>query len=304
MRLSDRHEAFAALHESGCFVIPNPWDAGSARMMAALGAKALATSSAAHAFTLGRPDMGGVSRDEALAHAADLLAATGLPVSGDFEDGFGPAPGDVAETVRRAGEVGLSGCSIEDTVMAPGNPAHGFGAAVERVRAGVAAARALGRPFVFCARADGVMNGAYDLAEGIRRLQAFEAAGADLLYLPVPPGRAELAQVLAAVRKPVNALAAGPLKAMSVAELVQVLAAVSKPVNALAAGPLRGLGVADLAAMGVRRISTGSQIARVTHAAIREAVAAMLDEGSFAPLMRAAPGDEIDALLLRGAAVE
>lgn len=277
MRLSDRHEAFAALHESGCFVIPNPWDAGSARMMAALGAKALATSSAAHAFTLGRPDMGGVSRDEALAHAADLLAATGLPVSGDFEDGFGPAPEDVAETVRRAGEVGLSGCSIEDTVMAPGNPAHEFGAAVERVRAGVAAARALGRPFVFCARADGVMNGAYDLAEGIRRLQAFEAAGADLLYLPVPPGREELAQVLAAVRTPVNALAAGPLKAMSVAEL---------------------------AAMGVRRISTGSQIARVTHAAIREAVGAMLDEGSFAPLMRAAPGDEIDALLLRGAAVE
>lgn len=277
MRLADRHEVFAALHHSGCFVIPNPWDAGSARLMAALGAKALATSSAAHAFTLGRPDMGGVSRDEALAHAADLLAATGLPVSGDFEDGFGPSPEDVAETVRLAGEVGLSGCSIEDTLMAPGNPAHGFDAAVERVRAGVAAARALGRPFVYCARADGVMNGVYDLAEGIRRLQAFEAAGADLLYLPVPPGRAELAQVLAAVRK---------------------------PVNALAAGPLRGLTVAELAAMGVRRISTGSQIARVTHAALREAVAAMLDEGSFAPLLRAASGDEIDALLARGAAVE
>lgn len=277
MKLSDRHEAFAALHEGGCFVIPNPWDAGSARMMAALGAKALATSSAAHAFTLGRPDMGGVSRDEALAHAADLLAATDLPVSGDFEDGFGLAPEDVAETVRLAGEVGLSGCSIEDTMMASGSPAHGFEAAVERVRAGVASARALGRPFVFCARADGVMNGAYDLAEGIRRLQAFEAAGADLLYLPVPPGRAELAQVLAAVRKPVNALAAGPLKAMT---------------------------VADLAAMGVRRISTGSQIARVTHAAIRDAVTAMLDEGSFAPLMRAAPGDEIDALLRRGAETE
>lgn len=274
MRFSERHEAFAALHSSGCFVIPNPWDAGSARMMAALGARALATSSAAHAFTLGRPDMGGVSRDEALAHAADLLAATGLPVSGDFEDGFGLAPEDVAETVRLAGEVGLSGCSIEDTVMAPGNPAHGFDMAVERVRAGVAAARALGRPFVFCARADGVMNGAYDLAEGIRRLQAFEAAGADLLYLPVPPGRAELAQVLASV---------------------------TKPVNALAAGPLRSLTVTELAAMGVRRISTGSQIARVTHAALREAVSAMLDEGSFAPLLRAAPGSEIDALLERGA---
>lgn len=274
MRLGERHAAFHDLHRAGCFVIPNPWDAGSARMMAALGARALATSSAAHAFVLGRADMGGVSRDEALAHAQEILAATGLPVSGDFEDGFGAAPEAVAETVRLAGEVGLSGISVEDTAMGPGNPAHGFDAAVERVRAGVSAARALGRPFVFCARADGVMNGRYDLAEGIRRLQAFEAAGADLLYLPVPPGRAELAAVLAAV---------------------------TAPVNALAAGPLRGLTVADLAAMGVRRISTGSQIARVTHRAIRDCVSAMLGEGSFAPLMAAMPGDEVDALLAAGA---
>ena len=272
--LSARHEAFHDLHRAGCFVIPNPWDRGSARMMAALGAKALATSSAAHAFTLGRPDMGGVSRDEALAHAADLLAATALPVSGDFENGFGDAPDVVAETVRLAGEVGLSGISVEDTQMVPGNPAYGFDLAVERVRAGAAAARALGRPFVFCAQADGVMNGAYDLAEGIRRLRAYQAAGADLLYLPVPPGRAELAQVLAAVTTPVNALAAGPLKAMSVAEL---------------------------AAMGVRRISTGSQIARAAHAAIRDAVGPMLGQGSFAGIAAPASGDEIDALLQRGA---
>ncbi|MBE2274899.1 MAG: isocitrate lyase/phosphoenolpyruvate mutase family protein [Rhodobacteraceae bacterium] len=275
MRLSERHETFAALHRAGCFVIPNPWDRGSARMMAALGAKALATSSAAHAFTLGRADMGGVTRDEALAHAADLLAATGLPVSGDFENGFGDAPEVVAETVRLAAEAGLSGISVEDTRMAGAHPAYGRDLAVERIRAGAAAARALGRPFVFCARADGVMNGSYDLAEGIARLQAFEAAGADLLYLPVPPGRAELAAVLAAVRA---------------------------PVNVLAAGPLRGLTVAELAAMGVRRISTGSQIARVTHAAIRDSLAAMLGEGNFAPLLAAAPGAEIDALLRQGAA--
>lgn len=274
MRLSERHARFAELHRSGCFVLPNPWDAGSARMMAALGAPALATSSAAHAFTLGRPDMGGVTREEALAHAETIVAATGLPVSGDFENGFGDAPEAVAETVRLAGEAGLSGCSIEDTRMEAGHPAYAFDAAVDRVRAGVAAARALGRPFVFCARADGVMNGAYDLDEGIRRLQAFEAAGADVLYLPVPPGRAELARVLAAVRA---------------------------PVNALAAGPLRDLTVAELAAMGVRRISTGSQIARLTHAAIREAVGAMLGEGSFAPLKAGAGGAEIDALLRRGA---
>jgi 2-methylisocitrate lyase-like PEP mutase family enzyme len=273
MTLAARHKAFHDLHQSGCFVIPNPWDRGSARMMAALGAKALATSSAAHAFVMGRSDMGGVTRDEALAHAQDLIGATPLPVSGDFENGFGDTPDAVAETVRLSAEVGLSGISVEDTRMIPGNPAYPYDLAVERIRAGAAAARALGRPFVFCARADGVMNGTYDLAEGIRRLQAFEAAGADLLYLPVLPGRAELAQVLASVRKPVNALAAGPLKAMTVDEL---------------------------AAMGVRRISTGSQIARLTHAAIRDSVSAMLDHGSFAPLAGTASGDEIDALLLKG----
>jgi 2-methylisocitrate lyase-like PEP mutase family enzyme len=269
-----RHQAFWDLHQSGCFVTPNPWDAGSARMMAGLGAKALATSSAAHAFTLGRADMGGVSRDEALAHAEMMVTATPLPVSGDFENGFGDDPDTVAETLRLAAEAGLSGISVEDTMMVAGNPAYPFDLAVERIRAGAAAARALRRPFMFCARADGVMNGSYDLAEGIRRLQAFEAAGADLLYLPVPPGRAELAQVLASVTKPVNALAAGPLRQMTVGEL---------------------------AAMGVRRISLGSMVARLTHAAIRDSVQAMLGPGSFAPLMGAASGSEIDALLTRGA---
>jgi 2-methylisocitrate lyase-like PEP mutase family enzyme len=273
MRLDQRHQLFHDLHQAGCFVIPNPWDRGSARMMAALGAKALATSSAAHAFTLGRPDLGGVSRDEALAHAQDLLAATDLPISGDFENGFGDSPDTVAETVRLAAEAGLSGISVEDTQMIPGNAPYAFDLAVDRIRAGVSAARTLGRPFVFCARADGVMHGTYDLSEGIRRLQAFESAGADLLYLPVPPGRAELAKILASVTRPVNALAAGPLKAMTVAEL---------------------------AAMGVRRISTGSQIARLTHAAIRDATVALLDQGSFAPLAATASGDEIDALLLKG----
>ena len=274
MSLAERHQAFHDLHQQGCFVIPNPWDRGSARMMAALGAKALATSSAAHAFTLGRPDLGGVTRDEALAHAEDLIAATSLPVSGDFENGFGDSPDDVAETVRLSAEAGLSGISVEDTQMIPGNAPYAFDLAVERIKAGVAAARALNRPFIFCARADGVMHGTYDLKEAIRRLQAFEAAGADLLYIPVPPGKAELAQILASVSKPVNALAAGPLKQLTVAEL---------------------------ATMGVRRISTGSQIARLTHAAIRDATSAMLGQGSFAPLAATASGEEIDALLLKGA---
>ncbi|WP_127559869.1 isocitrate lyase/PEP mutase family protein [Nioella ostreopsis] len=275
MTLAARHDRFAELHGAGCFVIPNPWDVGSARMMAAMGAQALATSSAAQAFTLGRPDMGTITRDEALAHAEDIVAATGLPVSGDFENGFADDPDGVAETIRLAAEVGLSGCGIEDTQMVTGNPAYEFDLAVERIRAAVAAARALGRPFVLVARADGVMNGAYDLAEGIRRLQAFEVAGADCLYLPGPPGKAELAQVLAAVSAPVNALAAGPLQDMTVAEL---------------------------AAMGVRRISTGSQIARVTHAAIRDCMGAMLTEGHFEPLKQSASGGDIDVLLNKGVA--
>ena len=274
MTLVARHQAFHDLHQQGCFVIPNPWDRGSARMMAALGAKALATSSAAHAFTLGRPDLGGVTRDEALAHAQDLIAATPLPVSGDFENGFGDSPDEVAETVRLSAEAGLSGISVEDTQMIAGNPPYPFDLAVERIRAGAAAARALSRPFIFCARADGVMRGTYDLKEAIRRLQAFEAAGADLLYIPVPPGAAELKQIIASVTKPVNALAAGPLKQLTVAEI---------------------------ATIGVRRISTGSQIARLTHAAIRDATTAMLDHGSFAPLAATASGEEIDALLLKGA---
>ena len=272
MKVLDRHEKFAHLHASGCFVMPNPWDRGSARMMAAMGAEALATSSAAHAFTLGRPDMGTITRDEALAHAADIVAATGLPVSGDFENGFGDAPEDVAETVRLAAEAGLSGCGIEDTTFGDPVGAYDFELAVEKIRAGVAAARALGRPFVLTARADGVMNGTYDLQQGILRLQAFEAAGADCLYLPVPPGKAELAQVLAAVKGPVNALAVGPLQDMSVSQL---------------------------AGMGVRRISLGSQVARLAHAAIRDGMAALM-QGNLTPFKASAPGSEIDALLQGG----
>lgn len=272
--MSDRHADFHALHQTGCFVIPNPWDIGSARMMAAAGAKALATSSAALAFTLGRPDMGRVSREESLRHAEDMVRATPLPVSGDFENGFADAPDDVAETIRLAAEVGLSGCSIEDTQMVEGNPAYGFELAVDRVRAAADAARSLSRPFVLCARADGVMNGSYDLDEGIRRIKAFEAAGADLLYIPVPPGPEELRRVVAAV---------------------------GKPVNALAAGPLAGLTVADLAAIGVRRISTGSMIARLTHAAIAEATTDMFEHGNFNAFKKAASGSKINEMLAMGA---
>lgn len=273
MSMNDRHARFAALLDSGIFVMPNPWDIGSARMMAAMGAQALATSSSAHAFTLGRPDLGGVTRDEALAHAEDIVAATPLPVSGDFENGFGDTPEDVAETVRLAGEVGLSGCSIEDIQMVSGNPAYDRDLALDRIKAAIDAARSLGRPFVLTARADGVMHRAYDLAEGIARLQAFEAAGADCLYLPVPPGPAELQQVVDAVKAPVNALAVGPLRKVSVAKM---------------------------GAMGVRRVSLGSVVARVTHAAIKDTMGALI-EGDLTVAGNAARGDEIDAMLVKGA---
>lgn len=268
--LADRHERFSELHRSGCFVLPNPWDRGSAKLMAAAGAEALATTSSGFAFTLGRPDMGRVSRDEALAHAEAIIAATPLPVSGDFENGFADEPDGVVETVRLAGEIGLSGCSVEDTMMVEGNPAYPFDACVERISAAVDAARSLGRPFMLCARADGVMNGSYDLQEGIRRIQAFEKAGADCVYIPVPPN-------LDALRR--------------------VLASVSAPVNALATGPLTDSSVGELAGLGVRRISLGGMIARITHAAIRDCMAEIFTSGTFNGLKSAAKGSEIDLIL-------
>ncbi|MDB5524059.1 MAG: phosphoenolpyruvate phosphomutase family protein [Rhizobium sp.] len=271
--LAERHQKFHDLHQQGCFVIPNPWDMGSARMMAAAGAVALATTSAGFAFTLGRPDMGRVSRDEALRHAEDIVKATSLPVSGDFENGFADAPDGVAETIRLAAEIGLSGCSIEDTRMIDGNPAYDFELAVDRIRAAVDASRSIGRPFILCARADGVMNGVYDLAEAIRRIRAYEEAGADLLYVPVPPGAEELRRVVQSVRKPVNGLAAGPLIELSMPEF---------------------------AALGVRRVSLGSMIARVTHAAIAEQMESIIGEGSFKKLSVAASGSQINSMLIAG----
>jgi 2-methylisocitrate lyase-like PEP mutase family enzyme len=271
--LAARHQAFADLHESGCFVIPNPWDAGTARMMAACGAQALATTSAGYAFTLGRADVGNVSRDEMLMHAQGLIAATDLPVSGDFENGFGDDPDIVAETVRLAGEIGLSGCSIEDTMISDGNPSYRFDLAVERIKAAVSAARSLGRPFILCARTDGVMNGAYDTTEAIRRAQAFESAGADLLYAPLLQDLATLGIFTKSLRK---------------------------PVNALAAGAVQNANVSDIAALGVRRISVGSMVARLAHKATYDAIRDMLDMGSFSNFKHAMKGSNVDALLLAG----
>jgi 2-methylisocitrate lyase-like PEP mutase family enzyme len=242
--------------------------------MAACGARALATTSAGFAFTLGRPDMGQVTRDEALAHAEAIVRATSLPVSGDLENGYADDPDGVAETVRLAAEVGLSGCSIEDTHMVDGHPPYAFGGAVDRIAAAADAARSLARPFVLCARADGVLTGSYDVDEALRRIQAFERVGADLLYVPGP-------------RSPLDQQ--------------RIVEAVATPVNALSAGALAGLSLTDFAAMGVRRVSVGSRLARVTHAAVRDATLALCDDGDFSHLEAAADGDDIDALLRAGA---
>lgn len=267
--MQTRNARFRALHRrSDPFILANAWDVGSARMLAALGAQAIGTSSAAHAFTLGKPDMGHVTRDEALAHAQTLVAASDLPVSGDFENGFGHDPDTVAETVRLSAEAGLAGISIEDTAL-PESDVYAFDHAVERIRAAAAAARALPDDFVLVARADGVMNGIYDTDEAIRRIQAFDEAGADCLYIPLPPD--------------LNALK-------------RICQATTKPVNALAAGYFTGVTRAEFAEAGAARISLGSALARATHRVIHDAATAMFDQGDFSQL-GGINGSKVDALL-------
>lgn len=262
--------AFRALHRRGDpFILANAWDIGSAKLLAGLGAPAIATSSAAHAFTLGRPDLGHVSRDEALTHAAELAAAVNLPVSGDFENGFGDNPDTVAETVRLAFEAGLAGISIEDIAL-PGETPYPRALAVERIRAAAAAARTLPRDFVLVARADGVMHGVYDLDEALARLAGFEAAGADCLYVPY---------------------------LQSLEDQARVCASTTLPVNALVAGSFAHVPRADFAALGVARLSLGSSLARATHRLIVDAGHAIFDSGDFSALARSITGTEVDRLM-------
>jgi 2-methylisocitrate lyase-like PEP mutase family enzyme len=271
--MADIGARLRALHRPGDpFVLANAWDAGSARVLAALGAEAIGTTSAGFAFTLGLPDGARIGRDAALAHAEALAAATPLPVSGDLENGYAEAPEGVAETIRLAAEAGLAGASIEDTDL-PGAGAYGFELAVERIRAAVGAARALPRDFVLVARADGLMTGSYGLDEAIRRIRAFAEAGADCVYIPLLPDLATVTRVCAAVPVPVNLLAVGPLTALS-----------------------RG----DLAGAGAARISLGSALARVTHGALIKAAREVLGAGDFHRLATGAKGSAVDALLAQG----
>ncbi|MEM8824283.1 MAG: isocitrate lyase/phosphoenolpyruvate mutase family protein [Pseudomonadota bacterium] len=262
---------FRAMHKPGDpFILANAWDVGSARMLVALGAQAIATSSAGYAFTRGLPDGGRVGRKEAIAHAKDLADHVAVPVSADLEDGYGPDPEDCAETVDQAAAAGLAGCCLED--VGPDGVPYPFDLAVKRMAAAVAAARAVPDDFVFCARADGVMHGAYNLDEAIRRLRAFEEAGADVLYCPMPGEMADLKWITAALSAPVNALAAGRWTKTSLAEYAEA---------------------------GVARISLGSALARATHRLIRDAGKAMFETGDFSGL-RGLGSPEVDGYLAKG----
>jgi 2-methylisocitrate lyase-like PEP mutase family enzyme len=251
---------FRALHEAaGAFVIPNPWDIGTARLLASLGFKALATTSAGLAFSLGRPE-GLLSREEVLAHCRDIVGATSLPVSADLEKGFGDSPDSAAETVRAAAETGLAGCSLEDHTNRRDDPIFDFALAVERIAAAAEAARALPHDFVLTARCENFLWGRPDLDDTIRRLQAFERAGADALYAP---GLRSLADIRA------------------------VCAAVGKPVNVVMGLPGAAFTVRDLAEAGVKRISVGSALARLAYGACLAAAQEIASEGRFDSLSAA-----------------
>jgi 2-methylisocitrate lyase-like PEP mutase family enzyme len=269
---ADKARTFRALHERpGAFVMPNPCDVGTARILAGLSFEALATTSAGLAFGLGRRDgEGAVSRDEALAHARTIVSATPLPVSADLENGFGDAPNIAAETIRLAADAGLVGASIEDATGDAERPIYDASLAVERIAAAAEAARALPFPFTLTARAENFLHRRPDLDDTIRRLQAFEAAGADVLYAPGLRDLATIRTVCAAVGRPVN--------------VVMGLAGAAFSVD-------------DLAAAGVRRISLGSALARAALGALLRAAREIQERGTFSFADGAASFAELDPFL-------
>src|SRR4051812_10231956 len=266
MNQRDKAERFRKLHEGPrAFVIPNPWDGGSARFLAGLGFQALAISSGAAAGVLGRRD-GQITRDEALAQVRIIVAATDLPVSADLEKGFGDDPAVVAETVRQAAAAGLVGCSIEDATGNKDKPLYDFAFAVERVRAAVQAARQVGFAFTLTARTENFLRGNPDLADTIKRLQAFADAGADVLMAPGLPDMASVEKVCKAVAKPVNFMAGIKGKSFSVAELETA---------------------------GGRRISLAASLYRAAMTGLVDAAREVKESGTFAYLDRSLPTPDL-----------
>ena len=267
---SDKGNVFRSLHQGpGAFLIANAWDAGSARILTGLGFKALATSSGAAAGVLGKRD-GEVTREEALAHCRAIVTATDLPVSADLEKGFGDAPETAAETIRLAGGVGLVGGSIEDATGDKDKPLYDPGHATERVAAAVRAARALPFAFSLTARAEGFLRGQPNLDDVIKRLQAFEKAGADVLMAPGLPD-------LAAVRA--------------------VCAALGKPFNFMAGIKGKSLTVAELEAAGVRRISLATSLYRMAMTGLAEAAREVKDKGTFGYLDRSMTTPDLNGFM-------
>jgi len=245
---------FRALHErDGAFIIPNPWDVGTARLLARLGFEALATTSAGYAFSIGQRD-NTVGRDKMMAHVRDIVAATDLPVSADLENGFGDDPETVAETIRLGAAAGLVGGSIEDSTTRRDNPIYELEQAAERVRAAAEVAHSLPFPFALTARAENYLFARRDLNDTIRRLQAYQEAGADVLYAPGLASKEDIAAVVSSLDRPVNVLMGLPDVRLSLAELSEI---------------------------GVQRISVGSVLSRVALSAFIRAAEEMRDHGSF-----------------------
>jgi 2-methylisocitrate lyase-like PEP mutase family enzyme len=246
--------AFRALHERDrAFIIPNPWDVGTARLLAHLGFEALATTSAGYAFSLGQRD-NTIGREPMMAHVREIASATDLPVSADLENGFGDDPETVAETIRMAGDTGLVGGSIEDSTNGSDQSIYDLELAAERVRAAVEAARALPYPFTLTARAENYLVGRRDLADTIQRLQAYQEAGADVLYAPGLGSRDDITAVVRSVDRPVN--------------VVMGLQGVQ-------------LSLAELSAIGVKRVSVGSALSRAALGAFLRAAREMRESGTF-----------------------
>lgn len=250
----EKGRAFRALHERDrAFIIPNPWDAGTARILAGLGFEALATTSAGYAFSLGQRDYT-VGRERMMAHVRTISSVVDLPVSADLENGFGDDPRTVAETIRMAGETGLVGGSIEDSTNRPDHPIYDFEQAVERVRAAAEVAGSFGFPFTLTARAENYLAGRRDLGETIRRLQAYQEAGADVLYAPGLTDKQDITAVVRSVDRPVNVLMGMQGVRLSLAELSEI---------------------------GVKRISVGSALSRASLGAFLRAAREMLQSGTF-----------------------
>jgi 2-methylisocitrate lyase-like PEP mutase family enzyme len=267
----EKATAFRALHERpGAFIIPNPWDAGTAKLLAALGFEALATTSLGLANSLGRPDgAGAVSREEVLDNCRAIAGATALPVNADLENGYADEPRAAAEMIRLAAEAGVVGGSIEDATGDPARPIYDFGLAVERVHAAVEVARSLPVPFVLTARAENYLHGRPHLDDTLRRLQAFEQAGADVLYAPGVRDLATIRAVAAAVRRPLNVV-------MSAAD--------------------PSLTLAQLAEAGVKRVSVGGALSRLALAAFLKAARDMKERGTFTWVRDTVPARELRAI--------